>query len=50
MMTKLENKQIFYKPSHTDINLYYISLHLCQQKLASYDSMVHRLVTIEQSE
>lgn len=41
---------IFRKPSHTDTVIHNRSLHPYQHKLAAFHSMVHRLISVEQTE
>lgn len=52
-ITRLQNKHefsIFRKPSHTDTTIHSSSIHPYQQKVAAYNSMIHRLLHIPLSE
>ena len=46
---KLNNKlsfKIFHKPTHTDVTIHSTSNHPYAQKLATFRSYIHRLVTV----
>lgn len=48
-ISKINNKHdfsIFHKPSHTDITIHNSSVHPYSHKLAAFNSMIHRLLTI----
>lgn len=48
-INKINNKHnfaVFHKPTHTDMTIHNTSCHPIQHKLASFFSMIHRLITL----